>query len=175
MVTVSNQVLVTMADFGDDLEIVTKMCWLRKDLMKTTTQRAMQRLCPRSADAEGLTTNRDHQESALSQLSPALQSELKKLQQVATRGSGVSKAEWDKVCKAAFILLLRSGSRTPDVEATFTSHATGRRGQHVFDTIAMDADDNCKNESVENEASSEEDESTDEDPTESKKPKQERL
>ena len=33
---------------------------------------------------------------AFIQLSLALQSELQKLQQVATRGSGVSKAEWDK-------------------------------------------------------------------------------
>ena len=89
---------------------------------------------------------------------------------MATRGSGISKAEWDKVCKAAnkAISLLQRGSRTSDVAATFTSHATGRKGQHVFEIFAMDADDKCRNETVENEASSEDDESTDEDPTESK-------
>ena len=38
---------------------------------------------------------------AFAQLSPALKSELKKLQQVAARGSGFSRAEWDKVRKAA--------------------------------------------------------------------------
>ena len=46
--------------------------------------------------------------------------------------------------------------------------ATGRRGQHVFEIFAMDADNKCKNENVENEASGEDDESTDEDSTESK-------
>ena len=77
------------------------------------------------------------------QLSLALQSELKKLQQVAARGSGVSKAEWDKVCETAHkaISLLQPGSRTPDVAATFTSH----RGQYVLEIFAMDGDDNCKN------------------------------
>ena len=47
-------------------------------------------------------------------------------------------------------------------------HAIGGRGQHVFETFALDADDKCKNENVGNEAASEDDESTDEDPTESK-------
>ena len=89
---------------------------------------------------------------------------------MATRGSGVSKAEWDTVCKVAnkAVSLLLHGSRTSDVAATFTSHATGWRGQHVVDIFAMDADDNCK--TVENEASVEDDESTYEDPTESKTP-----
>ena len=41
-------------------------------------------------------------------------------------------------------LLLQPGSRTADVAATFTSHATGQRGQHIVDIFAMDVDDNCK-------------------------------
>ena len=48
-------------------------------------------------------------------------------------------------------LLLQPGSRTADVAATFTSHATGQRGQHIVDIFAMDVDDNCKD--VENEMS----------------------
>ena len=74
-----------------------------------------------------------------------MQSELKKLQQVATRGSGVSKSEWDTVCKTAnkAMSLLQPGSRTFDEAARFTSLATGRRRQHVFEIFAVDTDDNC--------------------------------
>ena len=87
----------------------------------------------------------------------ALQSELKKLQQVTTRGSGVPKAEWDNVCEAAYkaISLLQLGGGT---SAKFTSHATGRRRQLVFEIFAIDADDNCKH--VENETSVSDKEST---------------
>ena len=86
-----------------------------------------------------------------------------------TRGSGVPQAERDKLCKSAntAISLLQLG-KTSDVAATFTSHATGWSGQHVFEIFAKDAGDKCKHEKVENEASREDDESTDEDPTESK-------
>ena len=66
------------------------------------------------------------------------------------------------------ISLLRLGSMISDVTATFTSHATGRTGPHVLEIWAIDADDKCRNDKVENEASGEDDESTDEDPTESK-------
>ena len=93
-----------MCDFG----MITKskeMCWLRNDLVRTTTHlvvkvtghrrrlRVVQMLCPRSADVKERTTSQDHRERIIhlrsNQLSPALQSELKKLQQVRTRGSGV--------------------------------------------------------------------------------------
>ena len=79
---------------------------------------------------------------AFIQLSPSLT----KLQQVATRESGVSEAEWDKVCEAAnkAISLLQPGNRTSDVAATCTSHATCSTGQHVFEIFAMDADDKCQ-------------------------------
>ena len=55
------------------------------------------------------------------------------------------------------ISLLPLGGRTSDVTAKFTSHSTGWRGQHVFETFATDADDKCNNEKVENEASGEDD------------------
>ena len=42
------------------------------------------------------------------------------------------------------ISLLQPGNRASDVAATFTSHATGWRGQHVFEISAMDFDDKCK-------------------------------
>ena len=59
--------------------------------------KVMQILCTTSADAEELTANQENRvrtnPPAFVQLSPALQSELKKLQHVATAGPGVSKAE----------------------------------------------------------------------------------
>ena len=42
------------------------------------------------------------------------------------------------------------------------------RGQHAFETFAMEDDDACKMKKVENEASPDDDESADEDRTESK-------
>ena len=77
-----------------------------------------------------------------------LQSVLKELQQVATRGSGVSKSEGDKVYRAEnkATSLLQPGSSTSDVAATFTSHATGRTGEKGYAIFAKDADENCKNE-----------------------------
>ena len=47
------------------------------------------------------------------------------------------------------ISLLQPGSKTSDVAATFTARATGRRGQHVFEIFAVDADEKCKNGNVE--------------------------
>ena len=59
---------------------------------------------------------------------------------------GGSRDEWDKVCKAAnkAMSLLLPGSKTADVTATFTSHATGERRQHVVELFATDVDDDCK-------------------------------
>ena len=54
------------------------------------------------------------------------------------------------------------------VAATFTSHATSKRGQHVFGIFALDVDDSCKH--VENGASVEDGEGTDEGLTESTHP-----
>ena len=60
-----------------------------------------------------------------------------------SRGAGVSKAEWHKVYEAAkkATSLLQPGSRATDVAATFTSFASGTRGQHGVDIYAMDLDD----------------------------------
>ena len=72
---------------------------------------------------------------------------------MAPRGSGVSNAEWDKVCTAAnkAISLVQRDNRTSGVTAMFTSHATGRRGQHVFEIFAVSAGDKGDNKPVENE------------------------
>ena len=61
---------------------------------------------------------------------------------------------------------LQLGSKTSDVAATFTSQATGKRGQHVVDIFATYENDNCKH--VHHGALVENDESTHEDLTESK-------
>ena len=97
--------LVNTADFGDDLEIEGDVL-VGNDLMRTTTHLVVRvtgllehrhrlrvkMLWPRSADAEELATKTTCVHSA--------ESQFKKPQQVATRGCGVSKAEWDKLCKA---------------------------------------------------------------------------
>ena len=77
-------------------------------------------------------------------LSFALQSELGKLQHIATRGAGVSKAEREKVCQAAnnAISVLQLGYKSENmtgVPATFSSHATFKR-QRVVEIFAMDAE-----------------------------------
>ena len=56
------------------------------------------------------------------QLSPAVQSELRKLQDAAARGSAASAAEWAKVSRAAVkalaLLLLDKGPRSMDISTT---------------------------------------------------------
>ena len=143
MVSTSNHVLVNMSDFGDDLEIEGFVVAAKRShcdddthsVVRVTERqehqhhlRVMQMLCATSADAEELTTNQDHlgkkNPPAFNQKSPALQSELRKLQHV---NLVFRKAEWDKVGKAAdkAISLLQPGSKTSDVAATFPSHTTG--------------------------------------------------
>ena len=82
---------------------------------------------------------------AFIQLSPALQSELKKLQHVWLHEDLVFRKLNGTKCarlENKTVSLLQPGSRTPDVAATITSPATGRRRQHVVEIFAMDVDDN---------------------------------
>ena len=176
MVTTSNHVLVNMAVFADVLEIegdvlTSKQSHEDDDKSGGGSDGTSGTSASAESDAAVVPEKRRrrgayHKSRPLAslQLSPALQSELKKLRQVATRGSGVSKAECDLVCEAAnkAISLLQLGSRTSDVAATFLSRATGMRGHHVSEVFEMDTDGKCKHEDVENETSGEED------PTESK-------
>ena len=70
-----------------------------------------------------------------------LQSDLKKVQQVATKRSGVSKADWDKVYKNTN--KVQPGSRTTDVAATV--HLRLRlagEDSTSFKSLAIDAEDN---------------------------------
>ena len=180
MVTTSNHLFVNMADFGD-LEIEGDVLAAKRSHEDDDTSGGESDGTPPTwasteCDADIVPEKRRRRGAyhrpgparkkknprAFTRRSLASQSKLQKLQQVATRGSGVSKTEWVKVCKAAdkAISLLPPGGRTSDMAATFTSH---RIGQHVFEIYAMEADDKCKSENEENEASSEDDYSTDED------------
>ena len=116
MVTTSNHVLVNMADFGDDLEIerdvlAAKRCHEDDDTSGGESDGTSGTSASTVSDAHVVPEKRRRRRVdrkprpprkknsfAFIQLSPSLQSELKKLQQVATRGSGVSKAKRDKVC-----------------------------------------------------------------------------
>ena len=154
MVTTSNHVLVNMA-FLAMISKSKKMSWLRNDLKKTKTHlvvrvterleywyrlRVMQMLCPRSADAEELTTKQEYQEIIIhlppfrwvprcSRVEEATTigytriSCLRKLN--GTRGH-ITSATWQQ---------------DSDVAATFTSQATGKSGQHVVDIFAINVND----------------------------------
>ena len=161
MVTTSHHVSVNMADFGDDPEIEGDVLAAKRshgddDTSGGESDGTSGTSASTASDAESVDEKRRRRGAhrkprpprketppAIVQLCPALQSELRKLQHVATRGGA---AEWDKVCKAGnkAISLLQPGSRTAVVAATITSHATGGRGQFVFEISAMDANDNCE-------------------------------
>ena len=72
--------------------------------------------------------------SAYIQLSPALQSELRKLQHAAARGSSASAAEWAKVSRAAgkalALLLPDKGPRSMQISTVFMSQE-GMCDDHV--------------------------------------------
>ena len=111
MVTTSNHVLLNMADFGDDHEIDGSVAGKRShddDNGRTSGTSA-----PSECDADAVPVKsrrggafhksrppRKNNPLAFIQQSRAL-SEMKKLQQVSTRESCLSKAVWEKVCKAA--------------------------------------------------------------------------
>ena len=61
-------------------------------------------------------------------MSPALQSELRKLQQTAARGSSASAAEWARVSRAAdkalALFLLDKGPRSMEISTVYTCQAT---------------------------------------------------
>ena len=107
MVSTSNHVLVNMPDFGNDLEIegdvlAAKRCHEDDDTSGGESDGTSVTLASTETDADIVSEKRRRREAyhkprppgmnnplAFIQLSPALQSELKKLQQVATRESGV--------------------------------------------------------------------------------------
>ena len=108
MVTTSNRVFVNMADFGDDLEIEGVVLAAKRshddDTSGDESDRTSGTAASSESDADVVQEKRRRRGAhdkprppmnnyplAFSQLSLVLQSELRKLQQLATRGSGVSK------------------------------------------------------------------------------------
>ena len=116
MVTTSNHVLVNMADFGDDLEIEGDVLAAKRSHEDDDTSGGESDGSSGTSvesDADVVLEERRRRgayhkprpprhknQLPFMQLGPALQSELKKLHHVATRGSVVAKAEWDNVCKS---------------------------------------------------------------------------
>ena len=132
-------------------------------------------LRPGSADAEEPTTIQDHFERRIHMRSYSAESGVAvRVEEAATGGYTriwcLKKLNWTKCArlqtKPSHCCYLAAGHLM--WQQVHPGRATGRRGQHVFEIFAMDADNKCKNENVENEASGEDDESTDEDSTESK-------
>ena len=112
MATTSNHVLVCMADFGDEIEgdvVGEKRSLVDDHTSGGESDGNSGTWASAESDADVVPgkhrrrgayhksrPSRNNNPLALIQLSAALQSELKKLQQVAARGCGVSRAEWDK-------------------------------------------------------------------------------
>ena len=176
MVTTSNHLLVIMAAFGRGSRH-RKRCVGCDTILQRRRPVVMQMPYPRCEHTEVLTTSQDHQERrkppAPVQLSPAMQSELRKLQHVATRRAGISMMKVIRCAKQANKArsLLQPGRRTADVAAMFTSHtqlvrddSTSLKSSQLMKmTIAK---------KLENEPSVSDNESTSEDPTESTTPAQ---
>ena len=117
LVTTSNHILVNLADFAGMEELDCDV-WTSKrgrDSEETGTESEMTEGTEETiTDPEEVPAKRTRRgvprkprvprkklPPAYIQLSPALQSELRKLQHAASRGSSASSAEWDKVSRAA--------------------------------------------------------------------------
>ena len=81
------------------------------------------------------------------QLSPALQSELRKLQHAAARGSAAPAAEWAKVSKAAdkalALLLPDKGPRSMDISTVYTCHDTEFECETETEQCVVDKTHKC--------------------------------
>ena len=140
LVTTSNHILVHLADFegldepdtskrGRDSEETGTESDMTEGTEETITDpeevpaKRSQRGVPRKPRVP-----RKKPPSAYIQLSPALQSELRKLQHAAARGSSASAAEWAKVSRAAAkalaLLLPDKGPRSMDISTVYTCQDT---------------------------------------------------
>ena len=110
LVTTSNHILVNLAEF-EGVDEHDYDVWTSK----------------RGRDSEETGTESDMTEDI--QLSPALQSELRKLQHAAARGSSASEAEWAKVSRAAdkalVLLLLNKGPRSMEISTVYNCQDIG--------------------------------------------------
>ena len=145
LVTTSNHILVNLADF-EGVDEPDYDVWTSKrgrDSEETGTERDMTEGTEETTtDPEEVPAKRSRRgvprkprvprkkpPPAYIQLSSALQSELRKLQHAAARGSSASAAEWAKVSRAAdkalALLLLDKGPRSMEVSTVYSCQDIG--------------------------------------------------
>ena len=144
LVTTSNHILVNLADFEGvdepDYDVWTSI--RGRDSEETGTESDMTEGIEETiTDPEEVPAKRSRRgvprkprvprkkpPPAYIQLSPALQSELRKLQRAAARGSSASAAGWAKVSRAAdkalALLLLDKGPRSMEISTVYTCQDT---------------------------------------------------
>ena len=143
--TTSNHILVNLADF-EGLDEPDYDVWTSKrgrDSEETGTESDMTEGTEKTiTDPEEVSAERSRRgvprkprvqrkkpPPAYIQLSPALQSELRKLQYAAARGSSASAAEWAKVSRAAdkalALLLLDKGPRSMEISTVHNCQDIG--------------------------------------------------
>ena len=143
LVTTSNHILVNLADFegvdepdydvwtskrGRDSDETGTESAMTEGTEETDTdpQRGSCKTCTERSSKK--TESPEKPPSAYIQLSPALQSELRKLQHAAARGSSASAAEWAKVSRAAdkalALLLPDKGPKSMEISTVYTCQDT---------------------------------------------------
>ena len=161
--TTSNHILVNLADFAG-LEEPDYDVWTSKrgrDSEETGTESEMTKgteetitdpeEVPAKRTRRGVPRKprvpRNRPPPAHIQFSPALQSELRKLQHAAARGSSASAAEWAKVSKAAdkalALLLPDKGPRSVEIPTVYTCQDTNYECETETEHCGVDETHQC--------------------------------
>ena len=161
--TTSNHILVNLADFAG-MEEPDYDVWTSKrgrDSEETGTESEMTEGTEETiTDPEEVPAKRTRRgvprkpsvprkkpPPAKIQLSPALQSELRKLQHAAARGSSASEAEWAKVLRAAdkvlALLLPDKGPRSMEISTVYTCQDTENEGETQTALCGVDETQQC--------------------------------
>ena len=163
LVTTSNHILVNLADF-EGMNEPDYDVWTTKrgrDSEETGTESDMTEGTEETiTDPEEVLAKRSRRgvarkpkvprkkpPPAYIQLSPALQSELSKLQHAAARGSSASAAEWAKVSKAAdkalALLLPDKGPRSMEISTVYTCQDTKFECETETEQCGVDKTHKC--------------------------------
>ena len=163
LLTTSNQILVKLADFAG-MEEPDYDVWTSKrgrDSDETGTESEMTEGTEETiTDPEEVPAKRTRRgvpriprvprkkpPPAYIQLSPALQSELRKLQHAAARGSSASASEWAKVSRAAdkalALLLPDKGPRSMEISTVYTCQDTENECETETELCGVDKTQQC--------------------------------
>ena len=159
LVTTSNHILVILADFAG-MESLIMMCGPRNEEETVKRQEMTEGIEETITDPEEVPARRTRRvvprkprvsrkkpPPAHIQLSPALQSELRKLQHAAARGSSASAAEWVRVSRAAdkalALLLPEKGPRSMEISTVYTCQDTEYECETETEQCGVDETQQC--------------------------------